>query len=183
MFPARRVVKCLVLRPRQWKVEKRCCVMFKTAEGERGKRVLAAAVEDGTALFLEPYGSTLHESTTFGIVEVEFTTLGEAFFRALITEDRFEDENNIAIDNNVGDQEDPNVNDKQEVKKVDDQEIENVKDEEGKNVEDEQVFDGDDDTNDSYLSGEALGVDEDEPNRVISVLKDGGGEFDNSIDE
>nr|GEW98907.1 hypothetical protein [Tanacetum cinerariifolium] len=31
--------------------------------------------------------------------------------------------------------------------------------------------------------GEALGVDEDEPNRVISVLKDGGGEFDDNIDE
>ncbi|GJS84010.1 hypothetical protein Tco_0750551 [Tanacetum coccineum] len=32
-------------------------------------------------------------------------------------------------------------------------------------------------------SGEALGVDEDESNRVISVLKDGGGEFDDSLDE
>ncbi|GJR19445.1 hypothetical protein Tco_0967972 [Tanacetum coccineum] len=31
--------------------------------------------------------------------------------------------------------------------------------------------------------GEALGVDEDESNRVISVLKDGGGEFDDSLDE
>ncbi|GKD36720.1 hypothetical protein Tco_1256927, partial [Tanacetum coccineum] len=31
-------------------------------------------------------------------------------------------------------------------------------------------------------SGEALGVDEDESNRV-SVLKDGGGEFDDSLDE
>ncbi|GJS14603.1 hypothetical protein Tco_0409075 [Tanacetum coccineum] len=45
--------------------------------------------------------------------------------------------NNQAVDNNVGDQEDPNVNDKQEVKKADDQKIENVKDEEGKNVEDQ----------------------------------------------
>ncbi|GKE54324.1 hypothetical protein Tco_1489480 [Tanacetum coccineum] len=32
-------------------------------------------------------------------------------------------------------------------------------------------------------SGEALGVDKDEPNRVISVLKDGGGEFNDNIDE
>ncbi|GJS12855.1 hypothetical protein Tco_0407327 [Tanacetum coccineum] len=31
--------------------------------------------------------------------------------------------------------------------------------------------------------GEALGVDEDEPNKVISVLKDGGGEFDDNKDE
>ncbi|GJS15698.1 hypothetical protein Tco_0410170 [Tanacetum coccineum] len=67
------------------------------------------------------------------------TTLGEAFFIARITEARFENENNQAVDNIVGDQEDPNVNDKQEVKKADDQEIENVKDEEGKNVEDQQV--------------------------------------------
>ncbi|GKB80257.1 hypothetical protein Tco_0947152, partial [Tanacetum coccineum] len=67
------------------------------------------------------------------------TTLGEAFFKALITEARFENKNNQAIDNNVGDQEDPNVNDEQEVKNVDDQEIENVKDEKGKNVKDEQV--------------------------------------------
>ncbi|GKD49921.1 hypothetical protein Tco_1278897 [Tanacetum coccineum] len=65
------------------------------------------------------------------------TTLGEAFFIARITEARFENENNQAVDNIVGDQEDPNVNDKQEVKKADDQEIENVKDEEGKNVEDQ----------------------------------------------
>ncbi|GKB57196.1 hypothetical protein Tco_0913382, partial [Tanacetum coccineum] len=67
------------------------------------------------------------------------TTLGEAFFIARITEARFENENNQAVDNIVGDQEDPNVNDEQEVKKADDQEIENVKDEEGKNVEDQQV--------------------------------------------
>ncbi|GKC14118.1 hypothetical protein Tco_1010900 [Tanacetum coccineum] len=32
-------------------------------------------------------------------------------------------------------------------------------------------------------SGEALGVDKDESNRVISVIKDGGGEFDDSLDE
>ncbi|GJV25834.1 hypothetical protein Tco_1378529 [Tanacetum coccineum] len=75
------------------------------------------------------------------------TTLGEAFFRALITEARFEDKNNQAVDNNFGDQEDPNVNDKQEVKKADDQEIKNVKDEESKNVEDQQVSKVDDDTN------------------------------------
>nr|GEV03715.1 hypothetical protein [Tanacetum cinerariifolium] len=31
--------------------------------------------------------------------------------------------------------------------------------------------------------GEALGVDEDESNRVISVLKDGGGEFDDRLDD
>ncbi|GJX24022.1 hypothetical protein Tco_0228467 [Tanacetum coccineum] len=31
--------------------------------------------------------------------------------------------------------------------------------------------------------GEALRVDEDEPNIVISVLKNGGGKFDNKIDE
>ncbi|GJX12205.1 hypothetical protein Tco_0202064 [Tanacetum coccineum] len=31
--------------------------------------------------------------------------------------------------------------------------------------------------------GEALGVDKDESNRVISVIKDGGGEFDDSLDE
>ncbi|GKF05728.1 hypothetical protein Tco_0036396, partial [Tanacetum coccineum] len=31
--------------------------------------------------------------------------------------------------------------------------------------------------------GEALEVDEDESNKVISVLKDGGGKFDDSIDE
>ncbi|GJS33019.1 hypothetical protein Tco_0531401 [Tanacetum coccineum] len=43
------------------------------------------------------------------------TTLGEAFFRAPIIEARFENENNQAVDNNVGDQQDPNVNDKQEI--------------------------------------------------------------------
>ncbi|GKA91776.1 hypothetical protein Tco_0813701, partial [Tanacetum coccineum] len=107
--------------------------------------------------------------------------MGEAFFKARITETRFEDENNQAVDTIVGDQDD--VKDKQEVKKADDREIKNIKDEEGKNVEDQQVFKGDNDTNDSYLFGEALGVDEDEPNRVISVLKDGGGEFHDSIDE
>ncbi|GKB89024.1 hypothetical protein Tco_0961296 [Tanacetum coccineum] len=74
---------------------------------------------------MECNGSTLHGPTT----------LGEAFFKARITEAHFEDENNQAVDNNVGDQEDPNVNDKQEVKKA--EEIENVKDEEGKNVEDQ----------------------------------------------
>nr|GFA50446.1 hypothetical protein [Tanacetum cinerariifolium] len=31
--------------------------------------------------------------------------------------------------------------------------------------------------------GEALGVDKDKSNRVISVLKDGGGEFDDCLDE
>ncbi|GKD41227.1 hypothetical protein Tco_1261434, partial [Tanacetum coccineum] len=54
MFPVRRVVKCLVLRPEQRKAKEGCCVMSKTAEGGRGKRVLATATEDGIALFLEP---------------------------------------------------------------------------------------------------------------------------------
>ncbi|GKC47141.1 hypothetical protein Tco_1064863 [Tanacetum coccineum] len=49
------------------------------------------------------------------------STLGEAFFRARITESRLEDENNQAVDANV--------------------------DEEGKNVEDQQVPEADDDTN------------------------------------
>ncbi|GKD67880.1 hypothetical protein Tco_1321970 [Tanacetum coccineum] len=47
-------------------------------------------------------------------------TLGEAFFRTRINEASFENENNQAVDHNVGDQENPNVNDKQEVKKTDD---------------------------------------------------------------
>ncbi|GJS31660.1 hypothetical protein Tco_0492280 [Tanacetum coccineum] len=75
------------------------------------------------------------------------STLGEAFFRACITEARFENENNQVVDTNVGDQEDLNVKDKQEVKKADDQEIKNIKDEEGKNIKDHQVFEADDDTN------------------------------------
>ncbi|GJT46810.1 hypothetical protein Tco_0955525 [Tanacetum coccineum] len=75
------------------------------------------------------------------------STLGEAFFRARITEARFEDKNNQTVDTNVGDQEDPNVKDKQEVKKANDQEIENIQDEDGKNVEDQQVSEADDDTN------------------------------------
>ncbi|GJW20640.1 hypothetical protein Tco_0031262 [Tanacetum coccineum] len=79
--------------------------------------------------------------------EVRPTTLGESFSLARITEAYFEDENYKAVDNNVGDQEDPNVKDKQEVKKADAQEIKNVKDEEGKNVEDQQVSKADDDTN------------------------------------
>ncbi|GKD76728.1 hypothetical protein Tco_1339349, partial [Tanacetum coccineum] len=72
---------------------------------------------------------------------------GDASSLARITDARFEDENNQAVDTNVGDQEDPDVKDKQEVKKVDDQVIENIKDEEGKNVEDQQVSEADDDTN------------------------------------
>nr|GEU48379.1 hypothetical protein [Tanacetum cinerariifolium] len=59
----------------------------------------------------------------------------------------FEDENNQAVDTNVGDQEEPEVKDKQEVKKADDQEIKNIQDKEGKNVEDQQVSEVDDDTN------------------------------------
>ncbi|GKA35267.1 hypothetical protein Tco_0721758, partial [Tanacetum coccineum] len=39
---------------------------------------------------------------------------GEAFFRARITEARFEDENSQAVDTIVGDQEDPDVKDKRE---------------------------------------------------------------------
>ncbi|GJT49873.1 putative reverse transcriptase domain-containing protein [Tanacetum coccineum] len=66
---------------------------------------------------------------------------------ARITEARFEDENNQAVDTNVGEQEDPDVKDKQEVKKADDQESKNIQDEEGKNVEDQQVSKADDDTN------------------------------------
>ncbi|GJY75726.1 hypothetical protein Tco_0480842 [Tanacetum coccineum] len=42
------------------------------------------------------------------------SNLGEAFFRARITKDRFEDENNQVVDTNVGDQEDPDVKNKQE---------------------------------------------------------------------
>nr|GEW61362.1 hypothetical protein [Tanacetum cinerariifolium] len=74
------------------------------------------------------------------------STLGEAFFRARITEARFEDDNNQAVDANVGNQEEPEVKDKQEVKKADDQVIQNIQDEEGKNVEDQQVSEADDDT-------------------------------------
>ncbi|GKA85439.1 hypothetical protein Tco_0807093, partial [Tanacetum coccineum] len=108
------------------------------------------------------------------------TTLGEAFSLARITETHFEDENNQAVNNNVGDQEDPNVNDKQEVKKADDQDIKSVKDEEGKtyhgnskstqenglekNEDDDQSFAEED----SYLSGDqyflSILMDEDELN-------------------
>ncbi|GKA35532.1 hypothetical protein Tco_0722023 [Tanacetum coccineum] len=42
------------------------------------------------------------------------SNLGEAFFRARITKDHFEDENNQVVDTNVGDQEDPDVKNKQE---------------------------------------------------------------------
>ncbi|GKD99258.1 hypothetical protein Tco_1387242 [Tanacetum coccineum] len=76
-------------------------------------------------------------------------TLGEAFFRARINEAHFEDENNQAVDTNIGD---PDVKDKQEVKKADDQEIENIKDEVGKIVEDQQVSEADDDTNNDDFS-------------------------------
>nr|GEY41094.1 hypothetical protein [Tanacetum cinerariifolium] len=89
----------------------------------------------------------LHEPTTLGLLRSYPSTLGEAFFRACDTEARFKDENNQAVDANVGDQEDINMKDKQEVKKADDQEIENIKHEEGENVEDQQVSETDDDTN------------------------------------
>ncbi|GKG20331.1 hypothetical protein Tco_0380132, partial [Tanacetum coccineum] len=78
-------------------------------------------------------------------------SLGESFFRAYITEARFEDENNQAVDIIVGGQEDLDVKDKQEVKKTDDREIENIKDEEGKNVEDQQDSEGDNDTNNDHV--------------------------------
>nr|GEZ67786.1 hypothetical protein [Tanacetum cinerariifolium] len=71
-------------------------------------------------------------------------TLGEAFFRARITETHFEDDNNQASDTNIGD---ADMKDKKEVKKADDQEIENIKDEEGKIVEDQQVSEADNDIN------------------------------------
>ncbi|GJV61747.1 hypothetical protein Tco_1467847 [Tanacetum coccineum] len=81
-----------------------------------------------------------------------------------------EEENNQAVDNNVGDQEDPNVNDKQEVKKTDDQEIKNVKDEEGKNVEDQQVSEADDDTNKDDVGYMRQPIeDQDGPVRSIGV--------------
>ncbi|GKE03416.1 myosin heavy chain-related protein [Tanacetum coccineum] len=64
------------------------------------------------------YISELKPALQCALLRSNPTTLGEAFFRARITDARFEDENNQAADNNVGDQEDPNVNDKQEVKKV-----------------------------------------------------------------
>ncbi|GJR60865.1 hypothetical protein Tco_1503027 [Tanacetum coccineum] len=85
------------------------------------------------------------------------------FFRARIIEARFEDENNQAVDANVGDQEEPKVKDKQEVKNANNQEIENIQDEEDKNVEDQQVSEADDDTNIVdfslfYLSSSILGL-------------------------
>nr|GEY46386.1 hypothetical protein [Tanacetum cinerariifolium] len=43
------------LRPEQRKAKEGCCVISKTAEGGRGKTVLAVAAEDGIALFLEPH--------------------------------------------------------------------------------------------------------------------------------
>ncbi|GJR45109.1 retrovirus-related pol polyprotein LINE-1 [Tanacetum coccineum] len=64
------------------------------------------------------YISELKPALQCALLRSNPTTLGEAFFRARITDARFEDENNQEADNNVGDQEDPNVNDKQEVKKV-----------------------------------------------------------------
>nr|GEY21816.1 hypothetical protein [Tanacetum cinerariifolium] len=53
VFLTRRVVKYLVLRHGQRKAEK-CCVMPKAAKDERGRRVLAATVEDETVLFVRP---------------------------------------------------------------------------------------------------------------------------------
>nr|GEX02871.1 hypothetical protein [Tanacetum cinerariifolium] len=78
------------------------------------------------------------------------SNLGEAFFRARITEARFEDKNNQAVDTNVGDQEDPDVKDKQDMKKDEDQKIENIQDEEGKNVKGQQVSEVDDTNIDDF---------------------------------
>ncbi|GKA47211.1 hypothetical protein Tco_0740094 [Tanacetum coccineum] len=127
------------------------------------------------------------------------STLGEAFFRARITEARFEDKNNQPVDNNVSDQEGPNVNDKQELKKVDEDigvdgvssVIDGVFNIDKSNVESMEVrskfgeFSKNKESVEEVVvgGGEALGVDEDESNRVISILKDEGGEFDDSLDE
>ncbi|GKE92228.1 hypothetical protein Tco_1573323, partial [Tanacetum coccineum] len=127
------------------------------------------------------------------------SNLGEAFFKARITKGRFKDENNQAVDNNVGDQEGPNVNDKKEVKKADEDigvdevssAIDGVFDIGKSNVENMKVrgkfgeFSENKESVEEVVvgGGEALGVDEDKSNRVISVLKDEGGEFDNSLDE
>ncbi|GKD89593.1 hypothetical protein Tco_1365100 [Tanacetum coccineum] len=109
------------------------------------------------------------------------STLGEAFFKARITEAHVEDKNNQAVDTIVGDQEDPEVKDKQDVKKADDREIENIKYEEGKNVKD--AFETPPVTVTVIEDVRIESVDEDELNRVISALKDGGGEFDGRLDE
>ncbi|GJR58115.1 kinase RLK-Pelle-WAK family protein [Tanacetum coccineum] len=109
------------------------------------------------------------------------STLGEAFFKARITEAHVEDENNQAVDTIVGDQEDPEVKDKQDVKKADDREIENIKYEEGKNVKD--AFETPPVTVTVIEDVRIESVDEDELNRVISALKDRGGEFDGRLDE
>ncbi|GKC36693.1 hypothetical protein Tco_1049077, partial [Tanacetum coccineum] len=45
-------------------------------------------------------------------------TLGEAFFRARITEARFDDEINQAVDTIAGDQEDPDVKDKKVLESI-----------------------------------------------------------------
>nr|GEU95808.1 hypothetical protein [Tanacetum cinerariifolium] len=98
----------------------------------------------------DPVG--LNNSPLFGdlisdIVHVASLELnGVTYDEARITEARFKDENNQAVDANVGNQEEPEVKDKQEVKKADDQEIQNIQYEEGKNVEDQQVSKADDDT-------------------------------------
>ncbi|GJV27582.1 hypothetical protein Tco_1384030 [Tanacetum coccineum] len=136
---------------------------------------------------------TLNEAFSLALaVEVRFTdlqlleflrsypsNLGEAFFRVRIIEARFEDENNQAVDANVGDQEEPEVKNKQEVKKADDQEIENIQDEEGENVEDQQVSEADDDTNIddfgcslSHHKGADLTVEEVELKNIKSDLKE-----------
>ncbi|GKB37603.1 hypothetical protein Tco_0882545 [Tanacetum coccineum] len=97
------------------------------------------------------------------------TTLGEAFSLARITETRFEDERSItdiAKTNNQNVR--VQVQDLEETIRHKPNKVEAFQ---TKSVE-EVVVSG----------GEAFGVDEDESNRVISVLKDGGGEFDDRLD-
>ncbi|GJR20473.1 protein FAR1-related sequence 5 [Tanacetum coccineum] len=93
-------------------------------------------------------------------------TLGEAFFRARITEAHYEDENNQAVDANVGDQEEPDLKDKQ-VKKANDLEIKIIQDEEGKNAEHQQVSEADDDTNIDDTNKKADLTVEEETNKLM----------------
>ncbi|GJW90029.1 hypothetical protein Tco_0167582 [Tanacetum coccineum] len=87
---------------------------------------------------------TIHESLlkSFYISGLKLA-LQRLLFRSLLQSPyhrgSFENENNQAIDANVGNQEEPKVKDKQEVKKANDQEIENIHDEEGTNVKDQAV--------------------------------------------
>ncbi|GJX57913.1 hypothetical protein Tco_0289303 [Tanacetum coccineum] len=155
--------------------------MSTVAEYQNEFEMLIKRVTTPNSLLKSPGSrSTLHVPTTLGTVEVLSSNLGEAFFRARITEARFEDENNQAVATNVGDQEDPDVKDKQEVKKADDL-IENIKDEEGKNVKD--AFETPPVTVTVIEDVRIEFVDEDELNIVISVLKDGDDEFDDRLNK